>query len=157
MVSFLTQLRDGYIARHNTPFPHAVALIDQRQVRDYILSEQQREAVRWLGTTSTFNITAAPVMLDPFTAPDVEELLAQHTTATGQTFEPAAAARIFELSQGHPWLVNALADRIIDEDVEDRSVVVTVAHVDAAKETIILERRTHVDSLVHKLHDPCVR
>ncbi len=157
MVSFLTQLRNGYIARRTSPFPHSVVLIGQRQVRDYVLSEHEREAVRWLGTTSPFNITAAPVMLEPFTAPDVEELLAQHTTATGQRFEPAAVARIFELSNGHPWLVNALAERIIDEDVEDRSVTITAAHVDVAKETIILERRTHVDSLIHKLHDPRVR
>jgi hypothetical protein len=30
------------------------------------------------------------------------ELLAQHTAQTGQRFEPEAAARTFELSQGHP-------------------------------------------------------
>src|SRR5262249_39747336 len=30
------------------------------------------------------------------------------------------------------------------------------AHVDAAKETIILERRSHIDSLIHKLRDPRV-
>ncbi len=157
MVSFLTQLRNGYIARRSSPFPHSVAFIGQRQVRDYVLSAQEREAVRWLGTTSPFNITAAPVMLEPFTEPDVKELLAQHTAATGQPFDPAATDRIFTLSQGHPWLVNALAERIIDEDVEDRSVTITAAHVDAAKETIILERRTHIDSLIHKLHDPRVR
>src|SRR6185503_9668199 len=63
---------------------------------------------------------------------------------------------IFELSQGHPWLVNALADQIVDRDVRDRSIVITAAHVDAAKETIILERRTHIDSLIHKLRDPRV-
>lgn len=157
MVSFLTQLRNGYIARHVSPFPRSVALIGQRQIRDYVLGEHEREAVRWLGTTSPFNITAAPVTLHAFTAPEVVELLSQHTTATGQPFEPAAAARIFELTQGHPWLVNALAEKITDEDVEDRSVAVTVAHVDAAKETIILERRTHLDALIHKLVDPRVR
>jgi hypothetical protein len=157
MVSFLTQLRDGYIARRSSPFPCSVVLIGQREVRDYVLSAHERDAVRWLGTTSPFNITVAPVRLDSFTAPEVEELLAQHTTATGQPFEPAATAQLFELSQGHPWLVNALAERIIDEDVEDRRVAITAAHVDAAKETLILERRTHLDSLIHKLRDPRVR
>ncbi len=84
------------------------------------------------------------------------ELLAQHTAVTGQRFEPEAAARIHELSQGHPWLVNALAGQITGSDVRDRSVAVTAAHVDAAKETIIQERRSHIDSLIHKLRDPRV-
>ncbi|MFT3764848.1 MAG: endonuclease NucS [Minicystis sp.] len=157
MVSFLTQLRDGYIDRRRTAFPHSVALIGMRAVRDYVLSEEERRPMRWLGTTSPFNISAEAALLGPFTAAEVEELLLQHTTATGQRFEPDAAARIYELSQGHPWLVNALADRIVERDLRDRSIPVTVAHVDAAKEAIILERRTHIDSLVAKLREPRVR
>src|SRR5262249_22733498 len=38
-----------------------------------------------------------------------------------------------------------------------RSVAITTAHVDAAKETIILERRSHIDSLVARLREPRVR
>ncbi|MBT3223412.1 MAG: ATP-binding protein, partial [Proteobacteria bacterium] len=55
MVSFLTQLRDGYVARDLSPFPHSVVLIGARQVRDYIVSAEQRRALSWLGTTSPFN------------------------------------------------------------------------------------------------------
>src|SRR5262249_32257078 len=58
MVSFLTQLRDGYIARPEGPFPHSVALIGARAVRDYVFTQEERRAVSWLGTTSPFNITA---------------------------------------------------------------------------------------------------
>jgi hypothetical protein len=157
MVSFLTQIREGYIDRRGTPFPHSVALVGQREVRDYILSETERVAVSWLGSASPFNISAEATTLGPFTAAEVPELCAQHTTETGQRFEPEATAQIYALSQGHPWLVNALADQIVDRDVRDRSVAVTAAHVEAAKETIIRERRTHVDSLIHKLQEPRVR
>jgi hypothetical protein len=156
MVSFLTQLRDGYIARDRSPFPHSVALIGMREVRDYALADQDRWAVSWLGTTSPFNITAETQTLAPFSADEVAELLEQHTAATGQRFEPEAAAKIHELSQGHPWLVNALADLMVRE-VPDRSVALTAAHVDAARETIILERRTHIDSLVARLREERVR
>jgi hypothetical protein len=156
MVSFLTQLREGYIDRDDTPFPRSVVLVGQRAVRDYTLSEEQRRVVTWLGSASPFNISAEATTLGPFAEPEVTELLAQHTAATGQVFEPAAAGCIYEKSQGHPWLVNALADQIVDRDVPDRGVAVTAAHVDAAKETIILERRTHIDSLIHKLRDPRV-
>ncbi len=38
-----------------------------------------------------------------------------------------------------------------------RYVAVTVAHVEAAKETIILERRSHADSLAARLHEDRVR
>ncbi|MBK9262458.1 MAG: AAA-like domain-containing protein [Polyangiaceae bacterium] len=157
VVSFLTQLRDGYLSRRETPFPHSIVLVGQRNVRDYVMSQQERIAVTWLGSASPFNITAEATSIGPFTEAEVGELLSQHTTKTGQRFEPDAIKRIYELSQGHPWLVNALADQIAERDVRDRNVAITADHVYAAKETIILERRTHIDSLIHKLRDPRVR
>jgi hypothetical protein len=157
MVSFLSQLRQGYIARDELPFPSSVVLIGQRQVRDYVLREEDRRAVAWLGTTSPFNITAEATTLGPFTEAEVGELLAQHTEVTGQRFTSEAVARIYELGQGHPWLTNALADQIVRRDLEDRGAEVTAVHVDAAKETIILERRSHIDSLVARLREERVR
>ncbi len=157
MVSFLTQLRDGYLDRRETPFPASIALIGQRQVRDYALAQEERSTVLWLGTSSPFNVTAESMTLVPFTPAEVEELLMQHTTATGQRFEPEAVARIVELSGGHPWLTNAIADQIVRRDVKDRHIAITAAHVDAAKETIILERRTHIDSLMARLREERVR
>ena len=156
MVSFLTQLRAGYIDRSDVPFPHSVALIGMREVRDYVVSAEERRAVSWLGTTSPFNITAEAQTLAPFSADEVAELLAQHTAATGQRFEEQAALRVHELSQGHPWLVNALADQMV-RDERDRNVPLTASHVEAAKETIILERRTHIDSLLARLREERVR
>lgn len=157
MVSFLTQLRHGYIERSQTPFPVSVVLVGQRQVRDYALREEERKSVAWLGTTSPFNITAEVTTLGPFTEAEVGELLSQHTAATGQCFSPEAVARIYELGRGHPWLSNALADQIVRRDVPDRSVEIAAGHVDAAKETIILERRTHIDSLMARLREDRVR
>lgn len=157
MVSFLTQLRDGYVARHGGSFPHSIVLVGQRAVRDYALEEHQRVAVSWLGTSSPFNITAEATTLTTFTPEEVTELLAQHTAATGQRFEPEASARIYALSRGQPWLVNALPDVVVDRDLRDRTQPVTAAHIEAAKETLILERRTHIDSLVARLREPRVR
>jgi len=157
MVSFLTQLRHGYIARSGSPFPASIALVGQRQVRDYAVTAEERRPVAWLGTTSPFNITAEATTLGPFTEEEVSELLGQHTAATGQRFEPSAVQRIYELGRGHPWLTNALAEQIVRWDVEDRSIAITAEHVEAAKETIILERRSHIDSLVSKLREPRVQ
>jgi hypothetical protein len=157
MVSFLTQLRHGYIERSRVPFPASVVLIGQRAVRDYALREEDRKALTWLGTTSPFNITAEATTLGPFTEAEIGELLGQHTAATGQRFSPEAVATIWALGAGHPWLTNALADQLVRRDVKDREVEITAAHVEAAKETIILERRTHIDSLVARLREDRVR
>jgi hypothetical protein len=46
---------------------------------------------------------------------------------------------------------------VVRRDVKGRSVEVTAEHVDAAKETIIFERRTHIDSLVARLREERVR
>jgi type II secretory pathway predicted ATPase ExeA len=157
MVSFLTQLRALYLDRHAMPAPQSVVLASVRSVRDYVMARDERNKVSWLGTASPFNVTVENVGLAAFTADEVTELTAQHTAETGQRFEAAANARIWELSQGHPWLVNALADQCTRRDVRDRSVAVTEAHVEAAKETIILERRTHIDSFLARLEEERVR
>ncbi len=157
MVSFLTQLRDGYLDRRKKRFPHSIALVGMRTVRDFMLKQEDRLPMGWLGTASPFNVNVEAALLRAFTPAEVEALLFQHTKATGQRFEPEAVARIFYLSQGQPWLVNSLADRIVDRDLQDRSLPVKVEHVDAAKEAIILERRTHIDSLIARLREPRVR
>ncbi|MFO0610407.1 MAG: AAA-like domain-containing protein [Polyangiales bacterium] len=157
MVSFLTQLREMYLTRGRSPGPRAVVIVGQRAVRDYMLSVDDRRHVPWLGTASPFNVTVENVGLAPFTEAEVAELAAQHTAETGQRFDPEALARVYDLSRGHPWLVNALCDQCTRRDVTDRAVAVTAAHIDAAKETLILERRTHIDSLLARLREDRVR
>jgi hypothetical protein len=157
MVSFLTQLRDLYMRRGDTSTPRSVVLIGVRTLRDYALSSDERRAVAWLGTSSPFNVTVENVGLAPFTQAEVAELLGQHTAETGQRFEPDALARLWELSQGHPWLVNAVADQATRRDVRDRARAVTTEDIERAKDTIILERRSHIDSLLARLREPRVR
>jgi hypothetical protein len=153
MVSFLTQLRSGYLDRAKVRFPDSVVLMGRRQVRDDVLNQEDRRVLSWLGTSSPFNITAEAQTLAAFSRDDVAALLQQHTEHTGQPFLPEAVEHIYFLSQGHPWVVNALADQIVRRDVTDRAVAVTRAHVEAAKETIILERRSHIDALIARLRE----
>jgi hypothetical protein len=131
-------------------------LIGVRAVRDYVTNDDRR-GMQWLGTASPFNVTVENVTLAAFTSAEVVELTSQHTATTGQRFDDAANARIWYLSQGHPWLVNALADQCTRLDVTDRSVAITESHIEAAKETIIRERRTHIDSLLARLREDRVR
>ncbi len=153
LVSVLRQLRDGY---RNRPghFPWSLALVGLRDVRDYKL----REGVAGrLGTASPFNIKVESITLRDFTADEVAQLYRQHTDETGQVFTPEAIARAFELSQGQPWLVNALARQITWYDVTDRTVSITAAHMEQAKEELIARQDTHLDSLAERLREPRVR
>jgi hypothetical protein len=153
-LSVLRQLRSGYITRPHH-FPQSVALIGLRDVRDYKI--RLRPEAASLGTASPFNIITESLTLRNFTAAEVAELYQQHTAATGQTFAPEALARAFELTQGQPWLVNALARQLVDKVVADPTQTIRVEAVEEAKEILIQRRDTHLDSLIDKLREERVR
>jgi hypothetical protein len=133
LLSVLRQIRSGYDNRPGS-FPASLALVGLRDVRDDKVAAGGSDR---LNTSSTFNIKARSLSMREFTADEVAELLAQHTADTGQRFEHAAVARGFELTQGQPWLVNALAAALTQELVADRARPVTADDVDRAKELLI--------------------
>jgi len=154
LIAVLHQLRNGY-AQRPQGFPQSVALIGLRDVREY--RARIRPERETLGSASPFNIKAESLTLENFRLDEVAALYKQHTEETGQSWADEAVARAQELTGGQPWLVNALARQIIERDVTDRNTSITTAHVDAAKETLILRRDTHLDSLAERLHEPRVR
>jgi hypothetical protein len=154
LLSVLHQLRNGYKLRPEG-FPHSLALIGLRDVREY--RARLRPDRESLGTASPFNIKAESLTLSNFTPADVAALYRQHTEETGQVWRDEAVARAYHLTRGQPWLVNALARQIVEKDAPDRTIALTAEHVDAAKETLIQRRDTHLDSLAERLRDPRVR
>ena len=152
LISFLRQLRSGYVDRADVPFVHSLALVGVRNLRDY--KARVRDERETLRTQSPFNITKRSFPLRNFTASETESLLLQHTAATGQEFTSSVLERVFHYSQGQPWLVNAIAAEIVEELLErDFSREILAEHVDQAIENIILRRETHIDSLLDKLED----
>ena len=150
----LRQLRAGFGDRPDS-FPHSVCLCGLRDVREY-KAASGGDPTR-LGTSSPFNIKVESLRLGIFTEGEARSLLGQHTSDTGQEFTPAAADRALELSGGQPWLLNALAREVVEKMVVPPSDPITEAHLDEAKERLILARQTHLDSLVARLHEPRVR
>lgn len=153
LVSVLRQLRDGY-PRRPKAFPQSLGLIGLRDVRDYKVASGGSDR---LNTASPFNIKVESLTLRNFTQAEVVELYAQHTSDTGQIFTPEALAHAFYLSQGQPWLVNALARQVVEVIVPDPTEVITVEHFDQAKEILIQRRDTHLDSLAERLRESRVR
>lgn len=153
LVSVLRQLRDGY-SRRPRGFPQSLALIGLRDVRDYKVASG---GIGRLGTASPFNIKVESLTLRNFTQSEVASLYRQHTDDTGQVFTSEAIQRAFDLTQGQPWLVNALARQMVEVLAADPLVALTLEHVEQAKEILIQRQDTHLDSLAERLRELRVR
>ncbi|MBK1617380.1 hypothetical protein CKO42_02700 [Lamprobacter modestohalophilus] len=156
LVSLLRQLRAGYRQRPSA-FPSTLVLCGVRDLRDYrIHASSEAEPITG---GSAFNIKAESLRLGDFHPEEVKTLLGEHSLETGQPFTPEAVERVWHLTQGQPWLVNALAYESCFRMPEgrDRTKPINRALIDQAKEQLILRRVTHLDQLADKLREPRVR
>ena len=152
--SILSQLRTGFDSRP-AAFPWSVILCGMRDVRDYKAASGGDPAR--LGTSSPFNIKEKSLRIVNFTEAELRELYAQHTAETGQLFTAKALERAWMLTQGQPWLVNALAREVVEEIAVPPAERITAVHFNDAKERLILARATHLDSLLARLREKPVR
>jgi hypothetical protein len=156
LISALRQLRDGFSYRAQA-FPKSVVLCGMRDLEDYRVASGG--APGRIGTASPFNIALDSLRIGNFTIGEVAALYGQHTAETGQEFTAEAVERAFDYSQGQPWLVNDLAFEITSPlrmGIKPPAAI-TAEHIDAAKERLILNKRTHLSSLSAKLHEPRVK
>ena len=156
LLSVLRQLRSGYPDRPGR-FPQSIILCGVRDVRDYRIFSSS-EGTHIAGG-SAFNIKAESLRLGDFTDAEIWSLLGQHTAETGQEFEVGARERIWHLTRGQPWLVNALARKACFDDKagRDRGRPISLAAIDRAKETLVINRVTHLDQLANQLREERVR
>ncbi len=156
LISFLRQLRDGYVNRQQIPFVQSMALVGMRNIRDY--KGKLREEPKTLGSASPFNIVSDSLTLRNFNAAEIAKLYAQHTEATGQVFSPAVIETVYENTQGQPWLVNAIAREIVVKMLnQDFSQPIQLEYVNQAIQTLIKRRDTHIDSLMERLKEARVQ
>jgi hypothetical protein len=156
LITFLRQLRDGYVNRIRYPFVSSVALVGMRNIRDY--KAQIRPDSQSLGSASPFNIVTESLTLKNFTKEEIRQLYQQHTDETGQIFEEGAIELVWKQTQGQPWLVNAVVREVIVKILQsDYTQPVTAGLVAEAIQIIILRRDTHIDSLLERLKEERVR
>ncbi|MEA3414859.1 MAG: ATP-binding protein [Thermodesulfobacteriota bacterium] len=156
LISVLRQLRAGYTKR-SAMFPQSIILCGVRDVRDYRIHSSKEKTIITGG--SAFNIRAESLRLGDFEKDEIAELFGQHTAETGQIFSDDAVALVWELTEGQPWLVNALGYEVCFrmKSGRDRTKVITDEMVRQAKESIVLRRETHIDQLTDKLREERVR
>ncbi|MEB3337839.1 MAG: ATP-binding protein [Leptolyngbyaceae bacterium] len=153
LISVLRQLRSGYPNRPQG-FPHSLALIGMRDVRDYKFATGSGDR---LHTASPFNIKVRSFTLGNFSFEEVRNLYHQHTEATGQIFTSEAIQRAYDLTNGQPWLVNALAKEITEYLATDPAIPITLNLINQAKEILIQRNDTHIDSLGERLQEQRVK
>jgi len=155
LVSVLRQLRDAYANRPQAA-PVSVILCGVRDIRDYRIRRSDGEIITG---GSCFNIKAESLRLGNFSQESIRELYLQHTKATGQVFEEEIFPKIWTLTHGQPWLVNALAYQATWQmrEMRDRSRPVTLGVIEEAANQLSVSRATHLDQLTDKLREPRVR
>ncbi len=156
LLSVLEQLRMGYQSRPRG-FPQSVVLCGLHNLRDY--GVRALRGMRSAPRASPFNIVAKSLRLGDFSPEEVETLLSQHTAETGQEFETEAVERVWQLTRGQPWLVNALGFESCfgERGVADRTRPIGLGDIERAKERLIVDRVTHLDQLAAKLREGPVR
>ena len=155
LVSVLRQLRDAYASRPRFA-PISVILCGVRDIHDYRIHRSDGEIITG---GSCFNIKAESLRLGDFSMSDIRELYLQHTEATGQFFEEDVYSKIWELTHGQPWLVNALANQATSKVPEGRNRrnSITPDMIDEAANQLIISRVTHLSQLTDKLKELRVR
>jgi hypothetical protein len=156
LISLLRQLRAGYPKR-STQFPQSILLCGVRDIKDYRIHSSLEKAIITGG--SAFNIKAKSLRMGDFSESEVIALLDEHNKETGQIFETNAGRLVWKLTNGQPWLVNALAYEVCFEMKEgnNRNHSITPEMILEAKERLIQNRVTHLDQIADKLQEPRVR
>ncbi|MCP5049410.1 MAG: AAA family ATPase, partial [bacterium] len=156
LIALLRQIRMGYNDRPGA-FPLCIILCGLRDVRDYRMHWDKNKPKITGG--SPFNIKARSLRLGSFNPGEIQSLYLEHTTETGQVFNKEIFPMVWELTEGQPWLVNALAYEVCFEMKEgrDRTTEITRDMIIQAKENLIIRRETHLDQLGDKLQENRVK
>jgi hypothetical protein len=156
LIAVLRQLRSGYISRPGS-FPQSIILCGVRDVRDYRMHTDKDKSAITGG--SAFNIKTESLRLGNFSLAEIKALYLQHTRETGQRFSDAVFPLLWNLTEGQPWLVNALGYEACFKIKEGRTrtVEITTEMIERAKENLVLGRKTHLDQLADKLKEARVQ
>ncbi len=136
-ISGLLQVwREIYLSQQSPRTFHSVVLIGLQNI-----------ATLNLGRSSPFNI-ARQIRLPEFTFGEVQTLLGQYTTETGQIFTSKVISDIFHKTGGQPFLVNRLAAILTEDIVTERTSPITPNDFETALNTLLRESNYNFETLV---------
>ncbi|MFZ4661508.1 MAG: AAA-like domain-containing protein [Caldilineaceae bacterium] len=99
------------------------------------------------GRSSPFNI-AYQQRLDDFTLAELQAMIEQYSTETGQPFAPDVLTLLHEQTGGHPFLVNRTAAIVTEEVATDRTQPITVADLRVALNQLARETNYNFETVI---------
>ena len=151
VIGFLAGLREMYLQRRRKPAPHSVCLAGVHDIKN--LKAKYRDETQTIGSSSPFNI-AIDYQLPAFSQKNIRQYYLQHTQATGQVFDDVVFRRVHEVTNGHPWLVSALANLLVEEIVPNRKQQICLHHLDSAIQELLASPNPNFDSLTKNARHP---
>ena len=103
-----------------------------------------------VGGVSPFNI-ADHVEIPSFGLHNVRFLYQQYTQETNQPFTEEAVQKIFDQTQGQPWLVNRLGSILTRQIKLETTDPIDVVDVNKAIQHLLQEKNAHFDNLKEKV------
>ena len=157
LLAVLRQLRAGHPERPRR-FPQSVILCGVRDVRDYRIRSTAEKRNHRRGQRVQ-HPRRVPCASGTSRAPRLSPCWRSTPRRPAKRSPRRHGRDIWELTQGQPWLVNALAYEACwgNKAGRDRSRSITADAIQDAREQLILRRETHLDQLTDKLQEERVR
>jgi AAA+ ATPase superfamily predicted ATPase len=153
--SLLRQIRSGYDKRPKF-FPHSIILCGIEDLRYKKITETEEGVITG---GSVFNIEAKSLRLQNFNVDEVRALLHPYSKEAGIAIKEEVYQKLWDITNGLPWIVNALAYEICFEMIPRKKDIqaIKVQHVEEAAENLIQRREIHLKNLVDKLNEDRIR
>ncbi|MEN8217404.1 MAG: AAA-like domain-containing protein [Pseudomonadota bacterium] len=133
---FLYSLRRIYLSKKPQRCPYSVGIVGVKNLTQ----------LNYDRSISPFNIQD-DFALPNFTLSQVRELLGQYTKEVGQAFAPDVIENFHQQSSGQPFLVNRLAQILIEEMNIPLEETISLSHFEKAHQQLLEESNVHLDHL----------
>lgn len=148
-MSVIRQIRAGK-PRRPRGFPSSIGIASLRDPRELDTSHGPGSGTQ---PTSSMSLEAEVIALPPLTREHVATICESLAEQLKQTVVTSAVDRIYDLTNGAPFLVNSLACRIL-ELFELRKGAITAADVDKARDAVLERRGGVLDEALDRMRDP---
>lgn len=140
LTSFLSQIRAGYDKRPAL-FPQSIIFCGTHDV-----IEKQ------------FNIKDATLKISFMARPDLNEMIASYCSKRHIEIDPDAVERIWEYSNGQPWIVSTICAELFHEIVAAKGLKsVSAVQVGEAIDNVLAKRGNHIEYIASQLRNERVR
>lgn len=155
LISLLRQIRSGYDKRPQL-FPHSIIFCGIEDLQYKKILETETGTIT---AGNIFNIEGKSLRLQNFNKEEVRSLLLQYAKDSDIEIEEAVFNRLWELTNGLPWIINALAYEICFEMIPRKKDIkeIKLKDVEEAAENLVQRREIHLKNLIDRLNEERVK